>query len=118
MGIFISKKGVLQVGKTKRGKGTKIMAITDGNGLPIALVEATLDETLTSEYPSKLIGNKAYDSDTLDEQIYEQYGVEMVAPHKTNLKTQQRWTVEHYDDTSGVGKWNGYLRGYNSFVAL
>ncbi|WP_414017868.1 transposase [Chitinophaga sancti] len=52
------------VGKTKRGKGTKLMVITDANGLPLAvhttsasphevtLVEATIDETLTVGRPS------------------------------------------------------------------
>ena len=34
------KRG-LQVGKTKRGKGTKIMAVADGCGLPIALCTAS-----------------------------------------------------------------------------
>ena len=49
------RRGSLPVGKTKRGKGTKIMAITDAAGLAVAahvesasphevkLVEATID---------------------------------------------------------------------------
>src|SRR5512146_1809881 len=31
------QKGGLCVGKTKRGKGTKIMAVADRNGLPLAV---------------------------------------------------------------------------------
>jgi 2-succinyl-5-enolpyruvyl-6-hydroxy-3-cyclohexene-1-carboxylate synthase len=31
-----AKKGVLLVGKTKRGKGTRIMAIADAYGFPVA----------------------------------------------------------------------------------
>lgn len=66
------------VGKTKQGKGCKIMAITDANGLPIALctgsatphevtlVEHTLHWLSIEELPEKLIGDKAYDSDGLD----------------------------------------------------
>lgn len=39
--------------------------------------------------PEHLIGDKAYDSDTLDKDLREQ-GVEMIAPHRSNrkLKTQ------------------------------
>src|SRR2546428_12687231 len=32
-----SQKGGSKVGKTKRGKGTKIMAIADRHGLPVAI---------------------------------------------------------------------------------
>ena len=34
-----AKKGGFKVGKTKRGKGCKIMAIGDAHGLPIAIQE-------------------------------------------------------------------------------
>ncbi len=57
------------------------------------------------ELPERLIGDRAYDSDPLDEQLAEQ-GIEMIAPHKRNrkkAKTQdgrllrryrRRWKVE------------------------
>jgi hypothetical protein len=66
------------VGKTKRGKGTKIMAVADAAGFPlvvhvasaspheVTLVEATLEKCFTNELPPRLIGDKAYDSDKLD----------------------------------------------------
>jgi transposase len=105
------------VGKTKRGKGTKIMAVADRSGLPIAisigsasphevtLVETTLEARFTDEQPKRLIGDKAYDSDPLDERLAEN-GVELIAPHRSNrkkAKTQdgrklrryrRRWKVE------------------------
>jgi transposase len=105
------------VGKTKRGKGTKIMAIADGSSLPLAvhaasaspheltLVGETLSERFVEECPSKLVGDRAYDSDPLDAQL-EAEGIEMIAPHKRNrkkAKTQdgrklrrykRRWKVE------------------------
>src|SRR5580765_3839295 len=71
------KRGRL-VGKTKRGKGTKIMGIADSHGLPLALrtesaspaevklVEPTMQERLVPDVPERLIGDKAYDSDRLD----------------------------------------------------
>src|SRR6266545_3406351 len=72
------EKGGSLVGKTKRGKGTKLMAIADRAGLPVAvsitsasphevtLVEATLDAVVTAAPPTRLIGDRAYDSDPLD----------------------------------------------------
>jgi len=86
------------VGKTKRGKGTKIMGIADGHGLPLALrtesaspaevklVKATLDERVVADVPERLIGDKAYDSDRLDEQLMQEYGTEMIAPNKVNRR--------------------------------
>jgi len=105
------------VGKTERGKGTKLMAVADRDGLPLAvyaasasphevtLVEATLAEVLTAERPQRLIGDKAYDSDPLDAELEEQ-GIEMIAPHKANRnkaptqdgrplrRYKRRWKIE------------------------
>ena len=110
------KRGRL-VGKTKRGKGTKIMGIADSHGLPLALrtecaspaevklVEPTLQERLVADVPERMIGDKAYDSDGLDAQLMQKYGIEMIAPNKENrrIKTQdgrplrrfvRRWKIE------------------------
>ena len=113
-----SEKRGSGVGKTKRGKGTKIMAIADRHGLPIGisvasasphetkLVATTLEQRFTEEVPPLLIGDKAYDSDPLDVRLKKQYGTELVAPHKENRskpRTQdgrrlrrykRRWKVE------------------------
>lgn len=105
------------MGKTKRGKGTKLMAVADGAGLPLAvhtasasphevsLVGNTLAENFSGGQPERLIGDKAYDSDPLDAALAEQ-GVEMIAPHRRNRKKaatqdgrklrryRRRWKVE------------------------
>ena len=104
------------MGKTKRGKGTKLMAMADASGLPIAacvasatphevtLVHATLDERFVDALPERLLGDNAYDSDRLDEELASQ-GIEMIAPHRRNRRhrTQdgrplrrycRRWKVE------------------------
>ena len=85
------------MGKTKRGKGTKLMAVADGAGLPLAvhttsasphevsLVTDTLLESFVDEFPERLIGDKAYDSDPLDEELATA-GIEMIAPHRGNRK--------------------------------
>jgi hypothetical protein len=71
------QKGGSAVGKTKRGKGTKVMAVADRSGLPVAawiqsaspaevtLAEETLDHAFLDVAPDCLIGDKAYDSDPL-----------------------------------------------------
>ena len=93
------------------------MAISDRNGLPIAagiasgqrheskLVEDTIDQRFIEELPERLIGDKAYDSDPLDAQLLEQYGIDMIAPNLSSRKKQsqdrrklrrykRRWLVE------------------------
>ena len=62
------------MGKTKRGKGTKIMGLADAQGLPLAvdvgsasphevtLVEVTLDACVLDELPQRVVGDKAYES--------------------------------------------------------
>src|SRR5258706_1555000 len=82
------------VGPTKRGKGSKIMAIADGHGFPLAvyvasasphetkLVEPTLDQRFLAEAPKRMIGDRAYDSDPLDQRIRHRYGVQLIAPHQ------------------------------------
>ncbi len=105
------------MGLTKRGKGTKIMGIADGHGLPLALrtesaapaevtlVEKTLDERFLAAVPERLIGDKADDSDKLDERLLHHYGTEMIAPNKSNRRTptqdgrtlrryRKRWKIE------------------------
>jgi transposase len=105
------------VGKTKRGKGTKIMGIADRHGLPLALraesaspaevtlVKQTMEERIVADVPERLIGDKAYDSDKLDQEMLEEYGTEMIAPNKKNRKVptqdgralrryRHRWKIE------------------------
>ena len=105
------------MGATKRGKGTKLMGMADFHGLPIAvhaasasphevtLVRETLEQGLTREQPRRLIGDRAYDSDTLDAQLAG-LGIEMIAPHKSNRvkaatqdgrrlrRYRRRWKIE------------------------
>jgi len=93
------------------------MGMADGHGLPLALradsaspaevklVEATMAERIVADVPERLIGDKAYDSDRLDEKLMQNYGTEMIAPNKQNrrIKTQdgrplrrfvRRWKIE------------------------
>jgi transposase len=110
------KRG-LAVGPTKRGKGTKILAICTDHSLPLAvgiqsasphesqLVEEILGQSFLDELPERLIGDAAYDSDPLDDYLLKTYDIELIAPHKCNRKRltqdgrpfrryRRRWCVE------------------------
>ena len=91
----MAKGGGAQIGATKRGKGLKIMAIVDRHGLPLSvsthaanhhevrLVQLCFDFYMIEAKPENLIGDRAYDSDPLDEQLRRD-GIEMIAPHRSN----------------------------------
>ena len=106
------------IGCTKAGKGVKIMVLVDARGLPVAvdtmsatphesqLVQGLFDFMLTQETPERIIGDKAYDSDKLDEELAHR-NIEMIAPHRGNRLSEnitqdgrplrrykRRWTVE------------------------
>ena len=110
------EKGGLAVGPTKRGKGTKIMAIAAVTSLPLAitvdsasphetkLIDETLAGSFLDQLPARLIGDRAYDSDGLDRRLERDYGIEMIAPNRENRSQTQdgrplrrykrRWRVE------------------------
>ena len=69
------------------------------------LVAKTLEERIVGDVPERLIGDKAYDSDRLDQQLMQNYGIEMIAPNKQNRRTPtqdgrplrrfvRRWKIE------------------------
>ena len=76
----------------------------------MTLVETTLDQRFIKEQPVRLIGDKAYDSDGLDQRLLEERGIEMIAPHRMNMKRvravtqdgrplrryRRRWKVERF----------------------
>ncbi len=81
-----------------------------------------------------MIGDKAYDSDPLDERLAER-GVEMIAPHRRNRKKpktqdgrvlrryKRRWKVERMFAWLGnfrrlVVRYERYVANYTGFVHL
>ncbi len=96
-----AKGGGEGIGKTKAGKGVKIMVLVDARGLPVSidtmsasphesqLVQRLFDFMLTEDLPDRVIGDKAYDSDALDAQCDAQ-GVELIAPHRRNRKPEHK----------------------------
>ena len=93
------------------------MMLADASGLPLSvhaasasphevtLVEPTLTASYAGEESERLIGDRAYDSDALDDAL-EERGIEMIAPHRRNRKKprtqdgrklrryKRRWKIE------------------------
>ena len=96
----------LEVGKTKRGKGTKLMVVTDGQSIPlgillksaspheVTLIEVTLDQVRVPRpkrgRPRKrikrLIYDKAADSDPLRKRL-KRRGGDLICPHRDGRKS-------------------------------
>ena len=121
------------------------MAVADRHGLPVAawiasgeraeshLVVDTLDARFVEEAPQRLIGDKAYDSDGLDEQLERELGTEMIAPNRrTRGKTQdgrplrryrRRWKIERlfawlFRFRRVVKRWEQKSENFLGFVQL
>jgi transposase len=122
------------------------MAIADALGLPVAvgiasasphevtLVEETLDNAFLADAIRKLIGDRAYDSDALDERLLRERDVELIAAHRSNRITptqdgrplrraKRRWKVERLfawlqNYRRLVTRWERYAENFLGFVRL
>lgn len=115
--VFACKKRGAEVGKTKRGKGSKIEVLVDGRGLPLSAfvtsashaevntIETLLDVRVLDKRPQRVIYDKAADADWLRASL-EQREVELICPHRNGRKKpkiqdgrklrryKHRWVVE------------------------
>jgi len=97
-------------------------------------VEDTLDKRLVDEKPERLIGDRAYDSDPLDQKLAKQ-GILLIAPHKRNRKKpktqdgrvlrryRRRWKVERLfawlqNYRRILVRYDRFLENYLAFVHL
>jgi transposase len=107
------------------------MAIADASGLPVSvclasasphevkLAEMALDSLFVTGMPEKLIGDKAYDSDDLDENILKKHGVEMIAPHRRGRKkpkTQDGRKLRRYKRRWKVERLFAWLQNFRRLV--
>lgn len=127
--LCAGEKGGLKVGKTKRGKGTKIMAVADRHGLPVSicvesatphevkLATSTLVQMVVPDAPRNLIGDNAYDSDALDTEL-RSYGIEVIAPHRSNrrIKTQDKRRLRRYRRRSKIERLFAWLQNFRRLV--
>ena len=99
----------------------------------VTLVQLSFDFYMIEAKPDNLIGDKAYDSDQLDEELREQ-GIEMIAPHRSNRKKrtqdrrrlrryERRWLVERFFawiqwQRRLLVRWEYYAENFLGFVQL
>ena len=115
--VCLGKKGGDRVGPTKRGKGTKLMVLVDGAGLPLAvdvdsasqaevgLIEPLIDEAVTPFVPPRLVYDRAADSDPLRQRLAAR-DIELICPHRRGRvrpatqdgrslrRFRRRWIIE------------------------
>ena len=144
--FVMAKGGGSEIGPTKRGKGMKIMAIVDRHGLPLSvsthaanhhevrLVQLCFDFYMIEAKPENLIGDRAYDSDPLDEELRND-GIEMIAPHRSNRskpptqdrrrlsRYKRRWLVERFFawiqwQRRILVRWEYHAQNFFGFVQL
>ena len=123
------------------------MAIADRHGLPVAvhvvsaspneatLVEPTLQRRFLREIPKRLIGDKAYDSDPLDQRVRQHFHVKLIAPHRCNRsravtqdgrvlrRYRRRWKIERlfawfHNYRRIVIRWEYYPENFLGMVQL
>lgn len=98
------------------------MAIAAVTSLPLAVnVDSAsphesqlLDETLVGgfldELPARLIGDRAYDSDPLDQRLQREWDIELIAP-SASIGGRRR-IEESCGAINGAGGWNGCSSGF------
>jgi transposase len=115
--LFPGQKRGSCVGKTKKGKGTKIMLLVDGRGTPLGvdivsatpaevkLIESLVEKRVLPRRPQRLLYDRAADSDPLRERLAKQ-SIELICPHRRGRKRpptqdgrplrryKRRWKVE------------------------
>jgi transposase len=106
------------------------MAIADRSGLPIAagiasasphettLVEETIDNGFLEHAPDRLIGDRAYDSNGLDERLLRERGIELIAPHLSTRrrKTQDGRPLRRYRRRWLIERLFAWLQNYRRLV--
>ena len=107
------------------------MAVADASGLPVAahvesaspheikLVEATIESSFVVHTPERLIGDKAYDSDSLDQLLKKSRGIEMIAPHKGNRirpRTQDGRKLRRYKRRWKIERLFAWLQNFRRIV--
>ena len=105
----------------------KIMAIVDRHGLPLSvsthaanhhevrLVQLYFDFFMIEAKPETLIGDRAYDSDPLDDDLRKD-GIEIVTPRRSN---RRKYATQdpNFGDMPGAGWSNGSSPGFNGSAA-
>lgn len=79
-----------------------------------------MDQRFVADPPQRLVGDKAYDSDPLDEQMLSDYGTEVIAPHRDgrrkDTRTQDGRALRRYRKRWRVERFFAWLNNYRRLV--
>src|ERR1700733_10705307 len=118
------------VGKTKRGKGTKIMLLVDGRGTPLGvdiasaspaevkLIETLLTKRVLPRRPQRLLYDRAADSDPLRKRLA-QRRIELICPHRRGRQrpaTQDGRALRRYKRRWKIERSIAWLFNYRRLV--
>ena len=106
------------------------MAVAADNSLPVAvsvqgalphesqLVEEVLASSFLDELLARLIGDRAYDSDRLDQSPQAAYDIELIAPHREGprQKTQHGRMLRRYKKRWQVERLFSWLQGFRRLL--
>jgi transposase len=101
----------------------------------VRLVTPTLEDRFIEPWPSRLIGDKAYDSDPLDAELQRDYAIDLIAPHKDNRvrpatqdgrvlrRYRRRWVVERFfawlhNSRRLVVRWERHVQNFEAMLHL
>jgi len=136
--VFPGKKRGSEIGKTKRGKGTKCLVVGDGQGLPlgiqlasaspheVTLIESALEQVAVPragrgrprKNPTRLIYDRAADSDPLRQRLWRR-GIELICPHRENRtkpKLQDGRKLRRYRRRWKIERLIAWLGNYRRLV--
>ena len=103
------------VTKKSRPLAVKVFSATPFES---TLVEPTIKQRFTKAKITRLVGDRAYDSDALDEKL-KRRGIELIAPHKRNrrkVKTQDGRKLRHYRHRWTVERFFAWLQNFRRCV--
>ena len=95
--VFPRKKGGAEIGNTKKGKGTKIMLMIDGEGTPLSAfitsashaevntIETLVETRVPEKKPRRLLYDRAADADWIRESLAAKE-IELICPHRRGRK--------------------------------
>jgi transposase len=124
------KKGGQCVGKTRRGKGTRILLLSDAGGLPwgaqiasaspneVTLVEPLLQARRLHRLPKNFLYDAAADSDPLRSRLLKR-GIQLICPHRYNRvkpRTQDARRFRRYRRRYKIERTISWLQRFRRLV--
>ena len=128
--VFTGKKGGAEVGYGRKGKGTTIMLMVDGEGTPLSAfttaanvsevhaIETLVDERLAIRKPKRLLYDKAADADWLREAL-DVRGIALICPHRqsrTKPATQDGRALRRYKRRYKVERTISWLHNFRRLI--